>query len=237
MYSTQQVLAAFDDSTAQVLAAGSLVFLGAYIQYIEGIRLGFRHRTHAIPVLANMYFFAHDLVFILLFGRWFHELDHWSYKLFWVALLIFTGLEVVVHWQTLRYSHKELMPGASRRGYVIGYVGLQLLVLAIFVLLFTLIDDELFLYHFGITEVLSNVFNIPLLLSRKSRKGQSVLLAVGLLIGSNVGFFFFFLPALSPAFSAPWVAITGAAVTTLNLCYIAMLVRTPKAPVPAPATA
>jgi hypothetical protein len=237
MYSTQEVLAAFDDSTAQVLAAGGLVFIGAYIQYIEGIRLGFRHRTHAIPVLANMYFFAHDLVFIALFGRWFFEIGHWSYKLFWAALFAFTLLELVVHYQTLRYSQQELMPGTSRRKFVIGYVGLQVLVLAIFLLAFGLIDDELFLYHFGITEVLSNVFNIPLLMSRKSRKGQSLLLAVGLLIGSNVGFFFFFLPSLSPAFSAPWVSITGVAVTTLNLCYMALLVRTPRAPVPVPATA
>ncbi|MCA9709473.1 MAG: hypothetical protein KDK70_26770 [Myxococcales bacterium] len=225
MYSTAQIISAFDDSTGLVLAAGAAVFAGAYIQYIEGIRLGFRHKTHAIPVIANMYFFAHDLVFIGLFGRWFFEIGHWSYMMFWGALVVFSGLEVVVHYQTLRFSHRELMPWASRRGFIAGYVALQLAVLGVFLLLFLVLDDELFLIHFGITEVLSNVFNIPLLMSRGNRKGQSLTLALGLLLGSNVGFFFLFLPALSPAFTVPWVRTVGVLVTAANLVYIGLLLR------------
>jgi hypothetical protein len=196
-YTIPEVLNNIDSHLAAALLAGIMIFVGAFIQYFEGIRLGFRHKTHAIPVFANMYFFAHDLLFVGLFTHWFVEVNHWLFKLFWVGIVIFTVLECVVHYQTIKFSRSDLFPGLNQQQYIIVYVALQVVVVALFWFIYSHLDDPLFLISFATTEIISNVFNIPMLLKRRSRQGQSFLLAWGLLLGSNISFFFLFLPLLS----------------------------------------
>ena len=226
-YSVEEVVQNLNQNTTLVIIAGVVIFVRAYIQYIEAVRLGFKHKTHAIPFFSNMFFFAHDIFFIALFYRWFYELNHWMYKLFWVALIIFTVLEVMVHYQTIKYSRKEILPQLSQSQFILAYLGMQVFIAVIFWFIYSQIDDYLFLISFAITEILSNVFNIPMLLKRGSRKGQSFLLAIGLLIGSNIGYFFFFGPLVSSHFNSPLYFTMGACLTILNLIYIAMLKKTP----------
>lgn len=89
MYSVDEVLSNLARLLGLLLAAGGVAFVGYYLYYIEAIRLGFRDRTHGVPVFANMYNTAHDVLFVSYFRRWFFEVDHWLFKVFWVALLIF----------------------------------------------------------------------------------------------------------------------------------------------------
>lgn len=231
MYTIEEVLAQADNQTGAVLAAGFVIFAGTYLLYIEAVRLGFKHRTHAIPLLANMYFLAHDLFFIALFQRWFGEIGHWFYKAFWFGILVFLPLELLVHYQTLKYSRQELFPSLSQRQYVAVYALMQVGVGAVFWWSFRLLDamDPLFLVHFAITDVLVTLGLFPLLQSRRSRKGQSQLLATGVLVGSNIGFFFLFLPTLSGAFTAPAWRVLGGGLCLLTLTYMWALSRSPRA--------
>jgi hypothetical protein len=228
----EEVLSQVDNNTGPVLAAGFVVFAGTYLLYIEAIRLGFKHRTHAIPVLANMYFLAHDVVFAALFQRWFVEIGHWFYKAFWAGILLFLPMEIILHYQTLKYSRQELFPSFSQRQYVAVYVAMQVGVAAVFWWFFQLVNamDPLFLVHFAITDTLVTLGLLPMLQSRRSRKGQSMLLALGVLVGSNVGYFFLFLPTLSGAFTAPAWRVLGGGLCLLTLTYMWALSRYPREP-------
>lgn len=223
MYSTQEVLTNINTNMVLVLLAGAAVMGGAYTQYIMAIRIGFKHRTHALPVFANMYFFAHDVMFAARFEHWFSEINHWMFKLFWFAIIPFVVLECVVHYQTLKYSREELFPGLTQRQYVVAYLGMQLAVATVFAYIYSLLDDPLFLLNFSLTEIVSNAFNLPMLLRRRSSKGQSLWLAGGLLLGSNIGFFFLLMPQLSPNFTRPPFLAVGACVTGMNLLYMWLL--------------
>ena len=217
-YSVTDVLHNLNHEIGFILFAGAFIFVGYYIVYLEAIRLGFRDKTHAMPVLANMYFFAHDLTFIFLFQRWFYEFDHWVYKAFWVGIIVFTVFEGIVHYQTLKYSQNELFPKLSKHQYWAVYLGLQMIVGLIFLIFYTNINDYLFLVSFSSTIVISVVFMFPMLYRRKSLQGQSKLFAVGLII-SGTGFFFLFLPAMSREFWSLPFLLTGAVTIGLAMIY------------------
>ncbi|MFI7111274.1 hypothetical protein ACIBK9_33535 [Nonomuraea sp. NPDC050227] len=227
LYDVQDVLRSIDAHPVPVLLAGAVANTGAYIMYLEGIRLGFRQRTYAIPVFANMYFFAHDVVFVGLFAHWFSEIDHWLFKLFWGALLVFAVLECVVHYQTIRFGRRELSPGLSPRQYVAGYVAVQAAVVVLFWFLYSNLGDPLFLVTFSTTIVVAVAWYIPLLLRRGGREGQSLLLASGLVLLN--GYFLLFLPQLSDAFRTPVHYVTGATVAVVTLVYPWLLTRYPVA--------
>lgn len=221
-YPVDEVLANIQNSIGAVLLSGAVIFVGYYLYYGEAIRLGFRDKTHAVPIFANMYFFAHDLVFASLFQRWFYEIDHWLYRAFWFGLVVFTVLEGVVHYQTLRYSQRDLFPTLTRRQYVFVYAGMQLAIGILFWFIYTQLDDYLFLISFTSTVIVSVAFMLPLLHARASQKGQSRLLAASLII-SPIGFFFLFLPVMSRYFaSLPYLVmgITTVAVAVIYMWYL-----------------
>ncbi|MEM9778106.1 MAG: hypothetical protein AAF902_26250, partial [Chloroflexota bacterium] len=97
MYTIQEVIQNLDTRLALILLAGAIMFTGAYTYYISAILIGRREKTHAIPLFANMYFFAHDMGYIILFQRWFGgEVDHWFFKAMWFGLIAFNVLELIV---------------------------------------------------------------------------------------------------------------------------------------------
>lgn len=216
-YPVDEVLSNIQNSLGAVLLAGAVIFVGYYLYYGEAIRLGFRDKTHAVPVFANMYFFAHDMIFASLFQRWFGEIDHWLYRAFWFGLVAFTVLECVVHYQTLRFSQADLFPTLSRRQYFVAYAGMQAAIGVLFWFIYTQIADYLFLISFTSTVIVSVALMLPLLHARGNQKGQSRLLAASLII-SPIGFFFLFLPAMSSYFtSLPYIlmGITTVAVAVI----------------------
>ena len=228
-YDVDQVLATVQHQIGAVLLSGAVIFVGYYLYYGEAIRLGFRDRTHAVPVFANMYFFAHDLLFLLLFRRWFYEIDHWLYRAFWVGLLVFTGLECVVHYQTLRYSRQELFPTLSQRQYVLAYAGMQAAIGSLFWFIYTQLADYLFLISFSSTVIVSVAFMLPFLHARGTQKGQSRVLAISLII-SPIGFFFLFLPVLSPYFASLPYRVMGIVTVAIAVVYLWRLGRYPAYP-------
>ncbi len=225
-YKVDQVLTTIQNSTFLVLLACSVIFFSYYVYCIEAIRLGFRDKTHAIPLFGNMYYFAHDLVFLSLFRRWFFEIDHWFFRAFWFGILVFSGLECIVHYQTLRYSHREIMPRLSFRQYVFVYVSMQIAIGISFWFIYFRIADQLYLISIASSIVVSVVCMPSFLLSRKSRKGQSLLLASSLITGT-AGHFFLVLPLMSPYFiSLPYMAV-GIITTITGVVYLILLSRSP----------
>lgn len=218
-YPVDEVLANLQNSIGSVLLAGAIIFVGYYLYYGEAIRLGFRDHIHAVPVFANMYFFAHDIIYISLFHRWFYEIDHWLYRAFWFGLVVFTVMEVIVHYQTLQYSQKDLFPMLTRRQYLVVYVGMQLAIGVLFWFIYTQLADYLYLISFASTVIVSVAFMLPLLHARASHKGQSRLLAASLII-SPIGFFFLFLPTMSRYFTSLPYFVMGATTVTVAVIYM-----------------
>jgi hypothetical protein len=225
-YPLDQVLANIQNSILAVLLSGAVINLGYFLFYGEAIRLGFRDKTHAVPVFANMYFFGHDLIFVFLFQRWFYEIDCWLFRAFWFGIVVFTLLEVVVHYQTLRYSHRELFPRLTYRQYLFAYAGMQLAIGVLFWFIYTQIDDYLYLISFTSTIIVSVAFMLPLLHARGNQKGQSRLLAASLIV-STIGFFFLFLPVMSCYFASWPYRIMGVATLVVAVIYMGCLSRYP----------
>lgn len=226
-YAANEVVSNIQNSLVAVLLAGAVIFIGYYLFYGEAIRLGFRDKTHSVPLFANMYFFAHDIIFISLFSRWFNEVGHWLYGAFWFGLVAFTVLEVIVHYQTIRYSQQDLFPKLTRRQFLITYAGMQLAIGILFWFIYTQIDDFLFLITFASTVIVSVALMLPLLHSRGSQKGQSRILAASLII-SSFGFFFMFLPTMSSYFASLPYIVMGITTVVVALIYMWSLSRYPK---------
>jgi hypothetical protein len=218
MYDPGQVLRYIDGHLAAVLAAAAVACVGGIIQYGEGVRRGFVDRSHAIPLATNMYIFAHDVTYISFYPRWFGPGGHWFNQLFWFFILPFAFLEIVVFAQMIRFSRKDMMPGLSATQAALALAAAQVGFFFLFWFLRSLGPDPLYIVSFTTTIIVSNLFYIPMTMSRGSRRGQSVLLAVGL--GLLTWGWSLVMIQLSPAFRSPvWIGllICNALVPVANL--------------------
>lgn len=212
MYDPVAVLAAVDQNAVPVLLIAGLALIGNAIYYYEALRLGFRERIYAMPLSGLFFFIPHDMHYVLLWEKWFVEYDHWFLKLFWVAL-VFTALAAWVFlFQFLRYGQREWLPQVSRPMFVGLVLCGLLLSCGVWLALKAVLQDELFLFAFGLTAFWCAPFGMALMLRRGSRKGQSVLMWSGFLAIP-----LFYWPAtaiyLGPYFQSPaWLALGAAAV-------------------------
>ena len=170
-----------------ILGACVLSFVGAYMQYFGAISMGFKHRTHSIPLIGNLWFFAHDTTYVMNFHHWFFESDFWLVKAFWFALVVFACCETVVTYQIMRFSRQELFPGMSLPKALASYIGLQLFTYGLFWWFLSMIHDPYYLLSFTTTVILAPLLNIALMRSRGSRRGFSMTMLVGFVLLS-VGF-------------------------------------------------
>lgn len=181
MYDPRAVLSFIDANLGAVLSAAAVACVGGIIQYGEGVRRGHRDRSHAIPLATNLYIFAHDVTYISMYSTWFGPDGHWFNRLFWFFILPFTLLELVVFAQMVRFSRQELMPGLTTLQAALALAAAQLGVFLLFWFLRALGPDPLYIVSFTTTIIVSNLFYIPMTIRRGSRRGQSLLLAAGLI--------------------------------------------------------
>jgi len=170
-----------------VMVACALSFLGAYMQYFGAIRMGFLHRTHSIPLVGNLWFFAHDTTYVANYRHWFEGVDFWLAKAFWFALFVFMLCESVVTYQILRFSRRALFPGKSLPQALLLYVGLQLFAYGAFWWYLSMIRDPYYYLSFTTTVVLAPMFNIAMMRARGSRRGFSRSMLLGFVF-LTVGF-------------------------------------------------
>jgi hypothetical protein len=182
MYDAAEVLRYIDQHTGAVVAAAAVACVGGIIQYGEGVRRGFLDRSHAIPLATNLYIFAHDVTYISMYPRWFGPEGHWFNQLFWVFILPFALLELVVFSQIVRFSRHEMLPGFSAFQAAVALAAAQVGFFFLFWFLRALGPDPLYIISFTTTIIVSNLFYVPMTLTRGSRRGQSPLLGVGLIL-------------------------------------------------------
>lgn len=208
-YDPAGVVAATSQNLYWVIGACALSFVGAYMQYFGALKMGFKHRTFSIPLIGNLWNFAHDTTYVVNFHHWFYEVDFWLVRAFWVALAVFATCESVVMYQLIRYGHREVFPGMNRAQSIASYLGLQLLTYGIFWFFLSLIHDPYYLLSFCTTVIVAPLFNIGLMRARGSRKGFSTTMLIGYVLLS-IGFWWWMM-LIDPYFRLPfmWMIAIG----------------------------
>jgi hypothetical protein len=227
MYSVADVIANIDKNSYNVMILGAICSLCAYVQYFVAVWIGRRDKSHAIPLAANVFFFSHDTHFALKYNYWFHEINHWFFKGGWVTIIIWICLEIIVAWQIIVNSGKEIGLGSTLTRRVMSYLAIQTGMYIIFLWLLEVVNDPLNIILNPATIVVSSLFNISMLIQRKSRRGQSLWIAGALVVQQPV-FFFLLNPMTHPLFTTPIWYITGAGSTVLASVYFWMLYKAPK---------
>jgi hypothetical protein len=226
MYAIEEVLRNIDARPTAISLAALMAMLVGYIQCIESIRLGFRDRTHAMPLIAVTYFFAHDTYFA---GRYFSGYgvsDHWFFAAGGYVIAPYIILEIILSWQIIRYSGKEIGLGKTVPQVVLSYLAILVAMYVVHIYIETIMVDPLYLTTTNISLYMGTLWMIPLMLQRKSRKGQSILLALTLWIGQTLSMVIYF-PMLADFFVSPIVIAMGVAHFILGAVYFVMVVKAP----------
>src|SRR5689334_11597343 len=80
-----------------ILVLMAIAGIGGYMQYVGAIKAGRRDASYGIPLITNLWNFAHDTTFVASYNSWYDDKDElWILKLFWVGLIVFSLLELVV---------------------------------------------------------------------------------------------------------------------------------------------
>lgn len=234
-YSVDQVFRTLDDLDPRAYAGLALASAGYYVQYVSNVRTGFRDRIHATPVACNMWNFADDFLYLCLFTRWFGggEYSHWFTKALWFGMAIWVSLELMTHYQTIRYSLADLVPGVQRGKAIALYVGAQLAIFVLMIFFIQLVDDPILLLAIVSTQFGSVAFAIPMLLGRGSRRGISTASARAMLV-APAAFLALFLPAVAPQFDTPITYLAAAACFLTAVAYNLLLSRYPVEHTPSP---
>jgi hypothetical protein len=227
-YSVDQVFQTLDDLDPRAYLGLVLASAGYYVQYVSNVRIGFRDGIHATPVACNMWNFADDFLYLCLFTRWFGdgEYSHWFTKALWFGMSAWVTLELATHYQTIKYSLADLVPGVPRRQALVLYIGAQLCMFVLMIFFIQLVDDPILLLAIVSTQFSSVAFAIPMLLGRGHRRGISTASARAMLI-APAAFLALFLPAIAPAFDTPITYTAAAACFLVALAYNLLLRRYP----------
>jgi len=224
LYQTSDVLRMVDEHTVPVLCLCALALVGNYIFWIENLRLGFRHKTYSMPIGCLLFFLPHDATFVAMYNHWFHDIHHWFPELWWFGLCVTVCMELAFLVMLLKYGRAEVAPRASQAVFT-GMVLLGLgLCTIVWLVVKSVMEDELFLVIFGVTIFWCAPFNLALMARRNSSVGQSRLAWSGFLMMP-----LFYYPAtfiLSPGFRSPlWIALGAATIIggVMNMIYLIYL--------------
>jgi hypothetical protein len=229
MYSVSEVYTNIGNHGAEIQIAFGLLVVSAYFQMGMAIWLGFRDRTHAIPLIPLMMFFAHDLEHMLRHSYWFHTIGNPFFTAGYWTFPIYIIAELLILFQMLRYSRADLFPGASLSQSILIMGALQIGVFVVYIWAHEQFRDPLYLVvALGLTQFLSHAFNIPMLMRRRSRRGQSLAFAINIFLGAGILNWFVGMPLFAVQFRTPVHYAMGAVVAALGLVYIYMLARAPR---------
>ncbi|MGQ0530803.1 MAG: hypothetical protein ACT4PG_13560, partial [Panacagrimonas sp.] len=201
---------------------------GNAVCYYEALRLGFRDRLCAMHLSGLFLFIPHDTDYVLLWEKWFVEYDHWFLKLFWVAL-VFTVLAAWAFlFPFLRYGQREWMPQVSRPTFIALVLGGLLMSTGVWLALKSVLQDELFLFAFGLTGFWCAPFGMGLMLRRGHRGAQSAAMWIGY---TAIPVFYWIAAALylGPYFQSPVWLVMGVAATIWGLANVVLLKQLPSA--------
>jgi hypothetical protein len=166
-----------------ILMLMAVAGVGGYMQYVGAIKTGVRDKIYCIPLVTNLWNFAHDTTFVASYSSWFDDQDElWILKLFWFGLIVFSLMELVVISHIIRYSREDLWgAGCSIPRAIAMYGVLQVFVYGIFWWFQSITEDPLEYYGLTTTVIMASAFNISMMRSRGSRRGMSEFILWGYL--------------------------------------------------------
>lgn len=230
-YSAGDIATAWDTMNPRFvigLFIGSLCF---YIYYFEGVRCGLRDKCAGIPWQTNMYNVAHDSIYVLSYASWFGsglDTNQFLSQAMWYGIIAWLAMEMVVHYQTLKWSRDEIFPMLKDRALFLPvYVGCQMFIWLMVMWLKVTLDDPLFYILIATTYTACLLFNFHFLYRRGSRKGQSQALVWALAI-TPVTWWFFVLPSVNDNFDNPWTYLFGLANCVVSFGYALYFQSFPK---------
>lgn len=170
-------------SMAVIVLLMAVAGIGGYMQYVGAIKAGRRDASYGIPLITNLWNFAHDTTFVASGRSWFDDDNElWILKLFWVGLIVFSLLELVVISHIIRHAREDLWGrGCTVARAIAMYSVLQVFVYAIFWWFQAVTDDPLEYYGLTTTVIMASAFNISMMRSRGSRRGLNELALWGYL--------------------------------------------------------
>lgn len=226
MYDPFQVLRTIDAHTVPIITLCSIAMVFNYSWFYGAYKLARRDRLYSIPLFLTFFWLAHDASMVWRFDEMFHTYDHWYTKLFWVALVFTVLFELVFLAQAIRYGKDELLPSWSQSRFAALMCATAVGAMLVWAFVKHVLADPLYIASFHITNAVGPFFFTALVIRRRSRAGQSPLIAAGYLAMSTCWFVAATL-WFGPEFrSFPYLAV-WAATTAGCLAWLYALRRAP----------
>lgn len=226
MYTIDEVIRNIDANAFWVSVGGLLAMLTGYLQCIESVRLGSRDRTHSVPIAVATFWLAHDSYYTFCYFTGHGVSNHWFFAGGGYAILPFMLFHLVIAYQIIVYSGREIGLGKTMGQIVVNYVLIQVAMYIFFVFMRSAMSDQLYLTTSGISMWVQTAFMIPMMIARKSKKGQSLFLAIVLGVTIPLAQLFYF-PLLADYYSSPIVIAMWLAHLGIGFAYIIMVARAP----------
>lgn len=182
MYDAHAALQMIDTAKAPILACLAVTVVFAFLYFAVAIVIALRQKVYVVPLIGAALFFWHDLTFVLMYDTWFEVYDHWWVKLWWYALCGTVPLEAYMIWHVIRFGRQELWPSLPQSAFAALVIVATLGIGAIWWLVKTSMNDDLFFITFAITAVWSVPFHTALMARRQSRAGQSVFMEASTIV-------------------------------------------------------
>ena len=176
MYEIAPVLAALDANRWRVIALCGLAMACNYTWFFAAVRQGFKDRVVPIPVFCTLFWLVADAGMVLRYPLWFHEIDHWYVKLFWLALVFTVLCELVFLHMTLRFGRKELAPTLSQAQFTALVLAGVITMAIAWEALKRWLGDPLYVNYFHLANLAGPAFAAPMVLRRGTRAGTSPLI-------------------------------------------------------------
>jgi hypothetical protein len=176
VYEIEPVLAALDANRWRVLALCGLAMACNYTWFFAAVRQGLRDRVVPIPVFCTLFWLVGDASMVLRYELWFHEIDHWYVKLFWLALLLTVLCELMFLRLTLRFGRKEYAPTLSQAQFTLLVLAGVVMMGIAWEAIKRWIGDPLYVNYFHLANLAGPAFAAPMVLRRGTRAGTSPLI-------------------------------------------------------------
>ena len=202
-----------------VLLFSGLAFLGGFVQMIAGLWMGFKHKTHGVPLFCAAWFFAHDTTHFINYYHWFHEQTFWVAQGAWAQMGFYMITELIVMVQILKFSRAEVFPGMNFVQALLSLIGIVILNFAVFWWFMSLLNDPHYLIKSASTVLLGPVWLIPMMRARGSRKGFNAVSIGGVVLLSATFWPWLFL--VDPYFLQPMIIVTAIGNVAMGVaCYL-----------------
>ncbi|MGN0446647.1 MAG: hypothetical protein ACI4IA_08855 [Acutalibacteraceae bacterium] len=231
-YSLQTALHNVDHWNIRYFLGLALIGICFYCYYWFSIKQARKDKASGMPWQTNMYNFANDFVFVVGFSNWFSKnspTHHWIQMALWVGLVLWFIMEIVVHVQTIRYDlTTEIFPHAkSRRNALLMYWGVQIVFIAGYWYLWSVMEDPLVWIMFGTTVTGCMIFNFTFLQKRGSTRGMHPSIPYFLTV-AMFATYFLWLPGADTKMSNFYTYFLGTAVIGLGIALIYYYRHLPK---------